>query len=131
MTNVENDPAFDKWWDTDYLGNTNPYRKDSAAYWAWAGWEAAQSRVDQDEVDIRSRLYQRVHELEDTLNLALKALLDETTNVELINKAIDACDDVLDSFTWPKPSDKGFCKACQGLRCTAKKGCVALDNSCL
>ena len=34
--------AFDQWWDSDKpeLAD-NPYRTDSAAYWAWAGWKAA------------------------------------------------------------------------------------------
>ena len=34
--------AFDQWWDSDKpeLAD-NPYRTDSAAYWAWAGWQAA------------------------------------------------------------------------------------------
>ena len=34
--------TFDQWWDSDKpeLAD-NPYRTDSAAYWAWAGWQAA------------------------------------------------------------------------------------------
>lgn len=35
--------AFDDWWDSDYDDSTNPYTKDSACYWAWAGWQAAQA----------------------------------------------------------------------------------------
>ena len=35
--------AFDQWWDSDKPELTdNPYRHaDTAAYWAWAGWQAA------------------------------------------------------------------------------------------
>ena len=34
--------AFDQWWDSDKPELAgNPYRADSAAYWAWAGWQAA------------------------------------------------------------------------------------------
>jgi ADP-heptose:LPS heptosyltransferase len=33
--------AFNEWWDADYDDTGNPYRKDSPAYWAWAGWSAA------------------------------------------------------------------------------------------
>jgi len=33
---------FNKWWNADqgYDGVTNPYRSDSAVYWAWEGWQA-------------------------------------------------------------------------------------------
>ena len=34
--------SFDDWWDSDRHDNANPFEKDSAAYWAWAGWKAAQ-----------------------------------------------------------------------------------------
>ena len=32
---------FNKWWNSDGLVEGNPYRKDSPAYWAWEGWQAA------------------------------------------------------------------------------------------
>ena len=35
------DNAFNDWWDSDYDDSTNPYEKDTFAYWAWAGWQAA------------------------------------------------------------------------------------------
>jgi len=37
------DKEFSKWWNADqgYDGVTNPYRSDSAVYWAWEGWQAA------------------------------------------------------------------------------------------
>ena len=34
--------SFDEWWDGDYEDPANPFEKDSAAWWAWAGWKAAQ-----------------------------------------------------------------------------------------
>ena len=34
--------SFNEWWDSDYDGLANPFEKDSAAYWAWTGWKAAQ-----------------------------------------------------------------------------------------
>jgi hypothetical protein len=34
--------AFNAWWDSDYDDSTNPYEKDTFAYWAWAAWQAAQ-----------------------------------------------------------------------------------------
>tara|TARA_R110000868_G_scaffold82306_1_gene232487 strand:- start:80 stop:544 length:465 start_codon:yes stop_codon:yes gene_type:complete len=34
--------GFNDWWDGDYDDSENPYEPDSAAYWAWAGWQAAQ-----------------------------------------------------------------------------------------
>ena len=33
--------AFNAWWNSDYDDSTNPYEKDTFAYWAWAGWQAA------------------------------------------------------------------------------------------
>lgn len=32
--------AFNDWWDGDIDTTDNPFRKNSAAYWAWAGWKA-------------------------------------------------------------------------------------------
>lgn len=34
--------SFNEWWDDDYDDSENPYEPDSAGYWAWAGWQAAQ-----------------------------------------------------------------------------------------
>ena len=33
--------AFDEWWNGDNDESTNPFRLESGAYWAWAGWKAA------------------------------------------------------------------------------------------
>lgn len=32
--------AFNDWWDDEIDMTDNPYREDSAAYWAWEGWKA-------------------------------------------------------------------------------------------
>jgi len=37
--------SFNEWWDSDSdskADSANPFRNGSAAYWAWAGWKAAQ-----------------------------------------------------------------------------------------
>jgi hypothetical protein len=34
--------SFNDWWDSYHIDPANPFEKDSAAYWAWAGWRAAQ-----------------------------------------------------------------------------------------
>ena len=34
---------FNEWWDSNYEDPANPFEKDSAAWWAWAGWKAAQT----------------------------------------------------------------------------------------
>ena len=39
--------AFNAWWDSDYDDSTNPYERDSFAYWAWAGWQAALAQPPQ------------------------------------------------------------------------------------
>ena len=33
--------SFNVWWDSEYDDSENRFEKDSAAYWAWAGWQAA------------------------------------------------------------------------------------------
>jgi len=40
--------AFNEWWDSDYNDSANPFEQDSAAYWAWAGWQAAQPVQEQN-----------------------------------------------------------------------------------
>jgi hypothetical protein len=40
--------AFDEWWNGDNDESTNPYRLESGAYWAWAGWKAALAQPAQD-----------------------------------------------------------------------------------
>jgi hypothetical protein len=34
--------SFNEWWDSDHADPANPFTEGSAAYWAWAGWKAAQ-----------------------------------------------------------------------------------------
>jgi hypothetical protein len=34
--------SFNDWWNGDYDDAANPFAEGSAAYWAWAGWKAAQ-----------------------------------------------------------------------------------------
>ena len=33
--------AFNRWWNSDGLVEDNPYNKDTPAFWAWEGWQAA------------------------------------------------------------------------------------------
>ena len=32
---------FNKWWDSDGVVEDNPYGRDTPAFWAWEGWQAA------------------------------------------------------------------------------------------
>ena len=47
--------GFNDWWNGDYDDSENRFEQDSAAYWAWAGWQAAQrewvglTKVQQDD----------------------------------------------------------------------------------
>jgi hypothetical protein len=41
--------AFNDWWNNDYDDSTNPYEKDTFAYWAWAGWQEALAQLEQKE----------------------------------------------------------------------------------
>jgi hypothetical protein len=49
--------SFDEWWDGDVMPPSNPFAEGSAAYWAWAGWKAAQRKwqgLTDEEVVIAS-----------------------------------------------------------------------------
>ena len=47
--------SFNEWWNGDYEDPANPFEKDSAAYWAWAGWKAAQRPwVGLTDVDVKN-----------------------------------------------------------------------------
>ena len=39
--------AFNNWWDDAIDTTDNPYRNNSAAYWAWEGWKAG-VKAEQD-----------------------------------------------------------------------------------
>jgi hypothetical protein len=34
--------SFNEWWDSNVMPPANPFAEGSAAFWAWAGWKAAQ-----------------------------------------------------------------------------------------
>jgi hypothetical protein len=36
---------FNQWWQGDYDDIDNPYREDSPAYWAYAGWQAREAEI--------------------------------------------------------------------------------------
>jgi len=38
-------PEFNDWWQGDYDDTDNPYRVDSPAYWAYAGWQAREAEI--------------------------------------------------------------------------------------
>ena len=42
--------AFNDWWNADYDPTGNPFGKDTHAYWAWAGWKAAEQPAQQQPV---------------------------------------------------------------------------------
>jgi len=42
---------FNNWWDADRLTQTNPFREDSPAYWAWEGWQA-RAALEQPEQEL-------------------------------------------------------------------------------
>lgn len=42
-----NQTKFDEWWNAGSTLKDNPYREDSAAFWAWEGWNAGQ-RANED-----------------------------------------------------------------------------------
>jgi hypothetical protein len=44
--------AFDEWLNNDHDESTNPFRLDSGAYWAWAGWKAALTQPAQEPVAV-------------------------------------------------------------------------------
>jgi hypothetical protein len=49
--------AFNKWWDRDDLTTDNLYAKDTPAYWAWEGWQAAVKASKQPKQEPMAWLY--------------------------------------------------------------------------
>jgi hypothetical protein len=43
--------AFNRWWNAEELVEGNPYNKDTPAYWAWAGWQAGQVGMTDEEYE--------------------------------------------------------------------------------
>jgi hypothetical protein len=60
---------FNDWWNGDYDDSANPFEQDSAAYWAWAGWQAAHRQwqgltdeeVNRESASIDARLKLAFH----------------------------------------------------------------------
>jgi len=61
--------AFNAWWDSDYDDSTNPYERDSFAYWAWAGWQAALAQPAQEPASVTYK------EVQDSMNALEKGTL--------------------------------------------------------
>jgi len=64
--------AFDEWWNGDNDESTNPFRLESGAYWAWAGWKAALAQpplpVQRQPLtgEQAKKIFRMARELEDT-----------------------------------------------------------------
>lgn len=43
--------TFDDFWDSGIDDTCNPYRKDSAAHWAWLGWQAGMKAMRDREAE--------------------------------------------------------------------------------
>ena len=80
--------AFDEWWNGDNDESTNPFRLESGAYWAWAGWKAALEQPAQEPE-------------REALKLALEALEESQTDNDTMefwdrkSKAITAIKEAL------------------------------------
>lgn len=58
--NTMNCEQFDQWWDgKDPDSTANPYRKDTPAFWAWAGWKAGVLAERERCIKIIATLYGR------------------------------------------------------------------------
>lgn len=115
---------FDRWWDSDYDDVSNPYKKGTPAYWAWAGWQAYDEqpvdaihnpnpeRTETIELDLTDAellvLFKLAHERDVTFNdfveIVLTEYLDRTQNDPLFNKLDGSSDNALVQGTWPYPS---------------------------
>jgi hypothetical protein len=50
--------SFNEWWDSNVMPPANPFAEGSAAYWAWAGWKAAQRPwvgLTEEEIDYQAK----------------------------------------------------------------------------
>jgi hypothetical protein len=73
---------FNQWWQGDYDDTDNPYREDSPAYWAYAGWQARESELN------------RWKELAEYRLKLLTKMPDEKPWVGLTDEEIDEAMDV-------------------------------------
>ena len=62
--------AFDEWWNGDNDESTNPFRLESGAYWAWAGWKAALAQPAQSVAGYCKKIGELIAE-RDSLRAAL------------------------------------------------------------
>jgi HJR/Mrr/RecB family endonuclease len=65
--------TFDEWWDSEAADSQsdNPYRPDSAAYWAYAGWVAAtrnSADICEDLIGTRAMARQCADEIRGSIN---------------------------------------------------------------
>jgi len=65
--------SFNAWWDSYRHDPANPFAEGSAAYWAWAGWQAAQrqwvglTKVQRDDFADAYGSYESVCAIEQAL----------------------------------------------------------------
>ncbi len=73
--------SFNDWWDSDSMPPSNPFAEGSPAYWAWAGWQAAQRKwagLTDDQLDEIAVIARRgnLHDL----RIVIEAKLKERNN---------------------------------------------------
>jgi hypothetical protein len=69
--------SFNAWWDSDVMPPANPFAEGSAAFWAWAGWRAAQRSwvgLTDDQIDEIAVIARRgnLHDLRIAIEAKLK-----------------------------------------------------------
>ena len=114
---------FDRWWDSDYDDVSNPYKKGTPAYWAWAGWQAYDEqpvdvihtpkpeRTETIELDLTDQellvLFKLAHERDVTFNdfveIVLTDYLEQIEYDNLLNKLDGPSEPRMVQNTWPYP----------------------------
>jgi hypothetical protein len=72
--------AFNAWWDGEYDDSTNPFTKDTFAYWAFAGWKAALAQPEQEPKSVTYK------EVADTMNALRKGNFSQKAAAEEVGK---------------------------------------------
>ncbi len=85
--------AFNKWWNAEELIEGNPYNKDTPAYWAWAGWQAGQVGMTDEEYEQAMADEGQRRMLE--IDTEVRAMIKEAVDAER-----EACAKLFDGEVW-------------------------------
>jgi hypothetical protein len=88
---------FNQWWQGDYDDTDNPYRDDSPAYWAYAGWQAREAEITRlrELAEYRLKLLTKMPDEKPWVGLTDEEILEILCIHPDIDEDIDDYEDVI------------------------------------